>query len=319
MSTPLKPATTIEEQINRLTKRGMQINKGQAEQWFTNVNYYRLSAYWYPARQFDSTGESRIDNFKPNTYFNDVVNLYEADRKLRTLIHDGMERIEIAMRTQVTELLCARNRENPAFYLDSSEFRPSFEHASWLHTVYGRLSRSSKNEAVKHNASEYGGKYPLWVVAEVLDFSDISRLFAGLVSRDQRIVAERLEPKIDYTTLNRNQKDKLAKRHPLASWLEQLTVVRNTCAHHGRLWNKSFVPASTELLRGNGNLSLLPPNQSERIFGSIQLMAHILRVVSPGTTWPQKVANILNDSFLNNPLTSQGSLGIPEVWDATTI
>lgn len=32
----------------------------------------------------------------PRTSFEDVIALYEADRKLRTLIHDGIERIEVA-------------------------------------------------------------------------------------------------------------------------------------------------------------------------------------------------------------------------------
>ena len=319
MSTRLKPATTINQHIDRLSKRGMIIDKKQAEQWFSNVSYYRLSAYWYPARIFDQSKGVRVDNFMPNTNFNEVVALYEADRKLRTLIHDGMERLEIAMRTQITELLCAKNQQDPAFYLDSSEFRETFEHIPWLHTVYGRLSRAKKNDPIKHYAAEYGGKYPLWVVSEVLDFSDISRLFAGLKSNDQRRVAENLDIVIIFTNLTQGQKEKLQKRHPLAGWLEQLTIVRNTCAHHGRIWNKSFAPASTEILRSNGNLSLLPPKQSERIFGSLQIMSHILRVVSPGTKWPEKVTGLLGGSFLNNPLVSKESMGIPSNWDRSTI
>lgn len=83
----------------------MQVDHNLASQWLPSVGYYRLSAYWYPARELSPGGE-RLDNFQAGTTFADVVKLYEADRKLRTLIHDGMERTEIAMRAQLTDLLC---------------------------------------------------------------------------------------------------------------------------------------------------------------------------------------------------------------------
>lgn len=80
----------------------MTVDENLAHQWLSSASYYRLSAYWYPARR---TNE-RVDAFIEGTTFVDAVALYEADRKLRTLIHDGMEPIEITMRTRVGELLC---------------------------------------------------------------------------------------------------------------------------------------------------------------------------------------------------------------------
>ena len=106
MSKPLKQATTVSEQIELLTQRGMIVDNDLAVQWLANVSYYRLSAYWYPARLVNLDG-TRSDRLADGTTFDDVVALYEADRKLRTVVHDGMERIEIAIRTRVGELLCA--------------------------------------------------------------------------------------------------------------------------------------------------------------------------------------------------------------------
>lgn len=114
-------------------------------------------------------------------------------------------------------------------------------------------------------------------------------------------------------------KESLQKNHLLAAWLKQLTVVRNTCAHHSRLWNKSLSPASTEMLRPNANLAHLPQGQSERVFGSLAIMAHILRVVSPGTTWPDKLVQVINSSFLTNSLVDAQAMGIPEGWGSQTI
>ncbi len=119
MPRPLKSATTIDQQILILRSRGMQIDDDLARQWLANVSYYRLSAYWYPARAFDANHE-RIDDFIPGTSFADVIALYEADRKLRTLVHDGMERVEITLRTRIGETLC---HPDPLAYTDSSVFR----------------------------------------------------------------------------------------------------------------------------------------------------------------------------------------------------
>lgn len=102
---PPKPATSTPEQIALLRRRGINLDERHAAQWLTNVSYYRLSAYWYPARRQDDRGK-RDDSFVEGAAFVDVTALYEADRKLRTLIHDGMERVEITMRTRIGELLC---------------------------------------------------------------------------------------------------------------------------------------------------------------------------------------------------------------------
>lgn len=44
-----KPATTFDEQIALLKKRGMQIDDpDQARYYLGPINYYRLRAYWLP-------------------------------------------------------------------------------------------------------------------------------------------------------------------------------------------------------------------------------------------------------------------------------
>ena len=131
MPKPLKAATTVAQQIALLRSRGLDVDEGLACQWLANVSYYRLSAYCYPAREFNAAGQ-RIDSFIPSTSFTDVVALYEADRKLRTLVHDGMERVEVTLRTRIGELLC---KSDPLAYTDPSKFRPSFDHSQWMKTV----------------------------------------------------------------------------------------------------------------------------------------------------------------------------------------
>ncbi len=308
---PLKPATTMAEQIEILRGRGMHVDDALASQWLTNVSYYRLSAYWYPARR---TAEG-VDAFASGTSFSDAAALYEADRKLRTLVHDGMERIEVALRTRIGDALCATD---PMAYEDPANFRSGFDHGTWLTTAKSRIERSKRrNEAIKHYTANYNGQYPFWVLAEVLDFSDVSRLYEGLQVELQRRIAEDLGISIDYSVLARAKRRSALANPPLARWLEQLSVVRNTCAHHARLWNKSFTPAPTNALKTVPSLAALPPGQSERVFGVLTMMRHLLCTISPGTTWPDKVADLIHTSFAPNPIAWLESLGIPDGWDGT--
>lgn len=312
MSKPLKPSMTIEEQIGLLQSRGMEVDTDLARQWLANVSYYRLSAYWHPARERDAQG-ALLDRFVPGTDFRDAADLYEADRKLRTLLHDGMERVEIALRTRLGAHLCTTG---PLSYTDPHIFRPSFDHTEWMRTARRRIDRAGRhNEAIKHYRDAYGGHYPFWVLAEVLDFSDASRLYQGLHAQTQREIAEDLGIHIDLASLTASQQSKTKKQSPLVRWFEQLTIIRNTCAHHARLWNKSFAPAPTAALRSCPDLAALPEGQSERLFGTLVVMSHLLRVTSPGTGWPQKAAQLLTTEFLTNPLVTTSALGISAGWD----
>ena len=313
-SKPVKPAISIPEHIDLLRNRGMEVDAELAQQWLQYVSYYRLSGYWYPARKLLSNGV-RSDVFRPGTRFSDAVELYEADRKLRALMHDGMERVEIAMRTRVGEVLIAKD---PLAYTDQRRFRQTFDHQRWMATLDRRIARAGKsNESIKHYQEKYDGRYPFWVLAEVLDFADISRTYEGLPVSDQRIIAEKLGIIIDLEALTKNQRGKVKRQSPLVPWMEQLTIVRNFCAHHARLWNKAFMPAPTTALRTQPQFAALPEGESRRVFGAITVMAGLLRVTSPGTTWPDKVSHLILDDFLPNPLVNPDSLGLPKDWNAS--
>lgn len=308
----IKQAATIVDHVARLRDRGMEIDATLAKQWLTYVSYYRLSAYWYPARVMDAQGR-RTDRLKPGISFSDAVALYEADRKLRALVHDGMERVEIAMRTRVSELLV---KKDPLAYTNPKTFRSKFDHKKWMVTAKKRISRAgARNEAIKHYRDEYEGEYPFWVLTEVLDFSDISRLYEGLPASDQRAIAEDMGIKLDLKQLSKLQQEKVKRESPLVRWMEQLTIVRNYCAHHARLWNKSFVPAPTPALRTLPEFALLPEGQSEQVFGALVVMANLVRTTSPKTTWPDKVSSLIQNDFLTNPLVDPESLGLPEDWN----
>lgn len=58
--------------------------------------------------------------------------------------------------------------------------------------------------------------------------------------------------------------------------------------------------------------SFLPEGQSERLYGALAVMAQILQVTSPITTWPKNVADLLKNNFLEKSLVMPCALGLPE-------
>lgn len=297
----VKPSTTLEQQLNILSERGMKLDEPLARQWLTSVSYYRLSGYWYAYRVLPEDANPkqpvRLDQFVEGTSFTEVAGLYEFDRKLRTLVHDGIERIEVALRTRVGEWIV----QNDALaYCNPSLFREGFDHVAWLAKVYGRIVRArSSNAAILHYANEYG-HYPFWVVAEVLDFSDVSLLFDGLPADAQHSISTDFGFDVDAGKLNSKQKKSYHDKDPLVRWCEQLTVVRNVCAHHARLFNRHLTPASTNAFRTIPALSSLPDGQSDKLYGALLVMAFMLRTISPGTTWPSKLTKLIHTDFENS-------------------
>lgn len=214
MTQPLKPFATIDEQIDVLGARGMSLEHDVAAQWLQNVGYYRLSGYWYPYRMPGTATAVRNDSFSEGADFGDVARLYEFDRKLPTLIHDGIDRVEVAMQSNVSYVLGA---QGPLACRSPDAFRPSFDHAGWLATARMRANRARRYSVpIRHHEAKCRGELPIWVLTEVLDFADISRLYDGLFARDQWAIADRLGVTINDSALSTNQRSKARKAHPLA-------------------------------------------------------------------------------------------------------
>ena len=95
-----KLATTIDQQVGLLRERGMAWrDEALVRRWLETVGYYRLSIYWYPMEAV-ADGAERSHQFISGTQFDDVVHAYVFDRKLRLLVLEATERVEIGLRAR---------------------------------------------------------------------------------------------------------------------------------------------------------------------------------------------------------------------------
>lgn len=213
-----KPPLTYEKQIELLQSRGLIIrDKAEAILLLNQTNYYRLSAYCIPFQQ-------PKDQFKRGTTLQEVHDLYLFDIKLRRIIFDALQTIEISLRAHVSYYLA--HKYGAFGYVSPSNFSSYFVyHDQWMEDLQSVIARS-REEFVEHYKTKYFGTLhlPIWVAIELISFGALSRLIRGLKQQDLKVLCSPF--------------DVPAAIFP--SWVHSLSYVRNICAHHGRLWNREL-------------------------------------------------------------------------------
>ena len=104
-----KPYTNPYDLVLRLQQRGLSVTDTvKAERYIEYIGYYRLSAYMYPLLQMPK----ELHRYKPNTSFDQVMMLYRFDKKLRLLIFNEIEKIEVAVRSAIVNIGSAMTGES---------------------------------------------------------------------------------------------------------------------------------------------------------------------------------------------------------------
>lgn len=313
----IKPHLTTDQQLERLRSRGMSMTDvDTARAWLERIGYYRLSAYWYPYRQFrietdPETGRlltRREDGFVAQAELSFVVDLYVFDKKLRLLMLDAIERIEVAVRVAVSDVLGA---QNPWAHLQPQFLHGNFtkklnrngvpDHSEWL-AANTDLVRRAKEDFVQHFEAKYEDPLPIWVAREVWDFGHLSRLYSGMTVKDKEAVAARfgLGPRWNM----------------LQSWLRAINHVRNISAHHGRLWNRGLVDYPT-VPKTKGDIPeldhLVGDSLAQRhLYATAAVIQFLLKVINPNSSWGVRFVDHLMS--LDLPVVNVGAMGAPDSW-----
>ena len=214
-----KPYLNAHDLVRLLQSRGLTVNDtAKAESYIEYIGYYRLSAYMYPLLQIPK----ELHQYKPNTYFSQVMMLYRFDKKLRLLAFNEIEKIEVAVRSAIVNTGCEMTND-PFWMTDSRNFIDSRKFQHTMDLIDNELRRS-REDFIVHFKQTYSDPYPpAWILAEVLPFGVITNIYSN-------IKAPRIKKRI-------SQKFGLQVA-PFESWLTIVALTRNSCCHHARVWNK---------------------------------------------------------------------------------
>ena len=290
-----KPALNIQQQIQQLQERGLEItDKDYAENCLSHISYYRLSGYWWPMQ---ADKEKHI--FKPNSRFNDVMALYNFDKELRLLLFDMIEKIEISLRTK---LIYHLSREFDAWWFQNTAiFSDIKELIKTLATLDEEVERS-KDIFIKEHKKKHKDDLrfpPAWKALELTSFGNLSKLYGNLkpTVKSKNTIAE------DFRTVNHTY---------LPSWLQSLAQIRNYCAHHSRLWNKNLPGRPKLLSKPPAPWIVDIPKEHEYSMLYIHLccMKYLLNVIDVNNSFTARLIKLLK----NYPNVDVNALGLKPNW-----
>ncbi len=221
-----RPSITPKEAVRRLCAKGLIISDPvAAEKFICFVGYFRLRGFCLPFMQTAPPGflhGSRI--FHQGVHWDDVTAAYECDRQLRSLVFQQIERIEIAFRAVFVDHMAGKY--GPHWYADIQNgfVNKALDHMDWLIDAMKEIKRSGEH-ALKSYFKNYKkpAAPPVWYAAESITFSKWSMLYKAL-SQDTGAIAKPFGVPPDV----------------LSSWAHTLSVLRNMCAHHSRLFGKNL-------------------------------------------------------------------------------
>ncbi|MGI9228809.1 MAG: Abi family protein [Gammaproteobacteria bacterium] len=289
-----KPVYDLAEQVDWLQRHGMSISDlAHAEHNLRFIGFYRLSGYWIPFQYRDNSHSH--DDFKPNTAFDLVLDHYFFDRKLRVLIIDALERIEVAARSTISNTMSVQF--GPHSYLDPSRFtQKDFDHKKFLERILFETgieppNRHKKTNFIRHYLNKYDRptEPPSWMVFETLPFGSVSFVYQKIGTSPKRTVANSFGISQDL----------------MQYWLHASSHLRNLCAHHSRIWNREFGIAP-KIAKGEGHCVAKP----KRFYWHAVAIQTMLRAISSETRWGGRLQDLLS----SHPGIPIAHMGFPNDW-----
>lgn len=281
----------MEQQIQQLSARGLVINNPQrAAHLLQNISYYRLSGYWHP---FLVDKEKHL--FKSGALFENSFKLYCFDRELRALIISELEKIEIAVRASIIHVLS--EQIGPFGYLSPTIYKNPQKFCDQLHPKLNEEFSRSDEEFIRAFRTKYLDPLPpVWMAMEIVSFGTLSKLFSYLKAG--------------------KQKREIANHFGLAesvfeNWLHCMVYLRNICAHHSRLWNRTLsiqpqLPLSPKRIYiQNRNV------RSDRTYFVLVMIRYLLQTVNPKSGFAKKLKELLA-RYDNIDIKA---MGFPSNWD----
>lgn len=219
---PMKPLT-YDQQIAHLQSCGLRIEDYDlAKDVLDEIGFYRFCEY---GLQYEKPS---TDIYKDGTTFNGIYHLYLTDEMMRDLLRRYLEKVEVYYRNKIaygfSMIKCVSAPYDQHY--DSQNFYNKKGHREVM-TSFMREKRYFK-EGQNDEYPEIMDKnrIPLDVIVDLLSFSNLSKLYNSMYDSEKNAIASAVG----------------ISKDTLQNHLHCLSVLRNKCAHGGRLYNMEFNP-----------------------------------------------------------------------------
>ena len=280
---------SFQQQIALLKNNGLTFkNESKALHILQQISYFRLKSYLMPLMS-----DKTLHLFKSGTTFEQAYTLYKFDSRLRKLIAGELEKIEVSIRTQMAYILS--DEVDIYWFADSANFVSAAKHAGLINSLQSELDRTDDDQILRFKRMYNNAFPPAWMTMEVTSFGTLSMLY------------KLLKPSLT--------KRKIANYYGVSdsvfeSWLHSIVYVRNICAHHSRLWNKTLRIQPLFPRKVSGTF-IAAPVRNDRLYYVLCIIQYLLLKVNPSTTFPARL-KALFEEFPDADITA---MGFPENWD----
>lgn len=284
-----------QELIHLLESRGLSVeNKPKSEHYLKYIGYYRLSAYMYPLLEMPK--ENHI--YKQGSSFEKVMMLYRFDKKLRLLIFNEIEKIEVAVRSVIVNS-GSELTGNPFWMTDGSNFVDKNKFEKTLKLIDSELGRS-REDFIIHFKDTYSNPYPpAWILAEILPLGVMTNIYSNIKNK-------KIKKRISQTFG--------LQIAPFESWMTIVTLTRNSCCHHARVWNKQntiqpMIPLKME------HSWIVQPTDTLRIYFNLCIIKFFLNTIVPNNGLKLNLEKL----FGEYPEIDLSALGFPDGWEKESL
>ena len=275
---------SIGEQIENLRSKGLVIeNEAYAQSILNDISYFRL------IKAYSLGLKVKNGSYYRDIRFEDIVQLYLFDSNFRQVLYPQIEKIEINLRCRLSNYFS--EKYGVLGYEDINNFAATEDVFSGLYDdIIKEIKRKSRTPFIKNFQNNYAdGKIPLYALVEVMSFGTLSKFYKNMKNEDKKAIAFHYD--VGYTYFE--------------SWLENLSYVRNICAHYSRLYNAKLTKTArlykqyTAMGISNGH-----------VFATLILLKHLLPNDRHWHDFVQTI-EILLDKY---PSVKLHRLGFPQNW-----
>lgn len=288
-----KQPISIEEQIAQLKYRGLIIdNEVYAKRILSIISYFRLAGYLRPMES-----DKKLHIFKEGKLFSNAVDIYYFDKDLRAIIFDAIQTIEIAIRTRMIQKFSMKH--GPFWFMNPSLFKNDKMYQKCLDSIETDFNRSKEDFIEEHRQKyDYPKMPPAWKTLEIVSFGTLCKLYCNFNdnSTKKAIAREFNIPQHEY----------------LESWMLSLVALRNCCAHHSRVWNRTYpmkpkLPKSKIMRWKWIDISDVEPS---RLYILLCCILYWTDNISPDSSIRTNIIHLLK----NNKNIDPSAMGFPANW-----
>ena len=229
-----KTHLSFQDQLNIFISKGMEIyDFDSALAKIENISYYKIKEFSLP--HMDHKG-----NYKRGTTFEEVIKNFYQDKNIRIYFLEVIEKIELSVKTKFAYLMgkkynafgylnfnnwCDRNISRQEILRRETKFSNKVK--SEISNIKTSINADRyDNPILKKYFSDYPNedKLPIWMLTEILTFGEIVYLYETMSLKNRKAIAHSYNLTLDEFT----------------SWIKNLKLVRNLCAHNTHIINIKF-------------------------------------------------------------------------------